>query len=133
MKVIVAETDWPFAQHVRSYLETRAHLVAFETQREQLIRRVQQWQPDLLILAAELTEDGTLQALMQLKPRPAILLSEYMDRYDRAWRAWQLGGDDILMKPIFTTDELQESISTALEKAATGARVWTAAAGKISA
>ncbi len=133
MKVLIAETDWRFAHHARSFLETRAHFVAFQTRPAQLLERTQQWCPDLLILAAELAEGGTLKTLMAMKPRPAVLLTEYMDRYDRAWRMWQVGGDEILMKPLFNNHELQEGIITAMENAASGARIWHAAAAKVSA
>ena len=51
-----------------------------------------------------------------------------MDRYDRAWRAWQTGGDELLMKPVFTSAELHQAIVTALENAAAGCRTRPTAA-----
>jgi len=133
MKIIIAEMDWRFAHRARRYLEDRAHLVAFHTDPQMLIERVEQWRPDLVILAAELAEGGTLQRIMDSPQRPAVLLTEFMDRYDRAWRVWQVGGDEILMKPVFSTAELQGAIVTALENAASGRRLWRAAAAKVSA
>ena len=63
-----------------------------------------------------------LEALRVLPDRPAVLLTEHMDRYDRAWRAWQRGGDELLMKPVFYAHELQQGIVTAMENAAASAR-----------
>ena len=30
---------------------------------------------------------------------PFMLLTGWLDRYDRVWRAWQRGGDELLIKP----------------------------------
>jgi len=120
MKVLVVEPDWRFAQMASTYLESHAHLVVRETRLDEALRRTAHWHPDLVVLAAELAEDGFVELLRQVTPRPAVLLTGWLDRYDIAWRAWQNGGDELLMKPIFTTDELHEAIVTALETAATG-------------
>ena len=45
-----------------------------------------------------------------------------MARFDRAWRVWQKGGDELLLKPVFTVDELHQAIVTARENAVTGRR-----------
>ena len=59
------------------------------------------------------------RALSQLDPPPAVLLTGWMDRYDVAWHAWQRGGDELLIKPVFRIEELHEAIVTAMENAAT--------------
>jgi len=51
-----------------------------------------------------------------------VLLTGWLDRYDIAWRAWQKGGDELLIKPVFSTDDIHEAIVTALENAAAGTR-----------
>jgi hypothetical protein len=51
-----------------------------------------------------------------------------MERYDRVWRMWQEGGDELLMKPIFNIDDLHDAIVVALENASTGTRVRPVAA-----
>ena len=63
-----------------------------------------------------------LERMHGLPSSPAVLLTEHMDRYDRAWRAWQKGGDELLMKPVFKSDELHTAVVAALENAAAGAR-----------
>jgi hypothetical protein len=51
-----------------------------------------------------------------------VLLTEHMDRYDRAWRAWQVVGDELLMKPVFNAHEIHMGVVMALEAHAAGAR-----------
>jgi len=122
MKVLIADPDWRFAEHATSYLESRAHLVVHETQAERALKQATHWKPDLVIAAAELAGNGLLEALGRLQPRPAVLLTDWMDRFDRVWRAWQHGGDELLMKPVFNVEELHASIVTAMENAAVGTR-----------
>jgi len=120
MKVLVVEPDWRFAQKASAYLESHAHLVVRENRLDAALLRAAQWHPDLVIVAAEVAEDGFVQRLGEIEPRPAVLLTGWLDRCDIAWRAWQKGGDELLMKPVFTTEELHQAIVTALENAATG-------------
>jgi len=122
MKVLIVDPDWRFAQQAGSYLEKFAHLVVHQTAGDQAIAQAEHWRPDLVVLAAELAADGLLEGLCRLSPRPAVLLTEHMDRYDRAWRVWQKGGDELLMKPVFTHDDLHLAVVTALENAAAGVR-----------
>ncbi len=123
MKVLIVEPDWRFARDAAAYLESHAHLVVQESRLDNALQRAEHWQPDLAIIASELAEDGLLDRLNDTDgQRPAVLLTGWMDRYDVAWRAWQKGGHELLMKPIFTTDELHEAIVAALENAAAGTR-----------
>ena len=122
MKVLIVDPDWRFAEQATSYLESHAHLVVYQPKPALAIAQTQRWQPDLVILAAELSESGIVEAVNRIKDRPAVLLTGWMDRYDLAWRAWQRGGDELLMKPLFKVEELQETIVTALENAAVGIR-----------
>jgi CheY-like chemotaxis protein len=122
MKVLAVEPDWRFVRLATEFLESHAHLVVQEVQPKQALERAARWQPDLVIVAAEIAEKGFLELLSTIEPRPAVLLTGWLDRYDCAWRAWQKGGDELLMKPVFKTDELHEAIVTALENAAAGVR-----------
>ena len=122
MKVLIADPDWRFAQQASSFLEAHAHLVVQAPQARQVMDTVRQWQPDLVIVAEELTEGSLLQELHAIKGRPAVLLVGWMDRYDRTWRAWQKGGDELLMKPIFRRDELHAGIVAAMENRTAGVR-----------
>ena len=57
-----------------------------------------------------------------------MLLTENLDRFDRAWRAWQQGGDELLLKPVLSTHDLHQAIVTARENAVAGVRPHPAAA-----
>jgi len=122
MKVLVVEPDWRFARMASAYLESHAHLVVQEGRLDDALVRAAHWQPDLVIVAAEVAEHGFVELLEETGSHPAVLLTGWLDRYDIAWRAWQKGGHELLMKPVFTTDELHEAIVTALENAAAGTR-----------
>lgn len=128
MKVLIADPDWRFAVKTRDYLEAHAHSVLSHADAAGVMERARHWQPDLIILAAELAENGVLNELHALPDRPAVLLTEHMDRYDRAWRAWQQGGDELLMKPVFHKRELQQAIVAALENCTVGRRMRPTAA-----
>ncbi len=124
MRVLIVEPDWRFARMASTYLESHAHLVVQENRLDDALARVAHWRPDLVIVAAELAEDGFLGLLQDAAPagnRPAVLLTGWLDRYDIAWRAWQKGGDELLIKPVFTTEEVHQAIVTALENATLGA------------
>ncbi len=118
MKVLIAEPDFKFAQQAGTFLERLANLVSYEPQADQILARIEKFKPHLLIIAAELATGEVLDKIKDVPDRPAILLTEGLDRYDRAWRAWQNGGDELLLKPIFTTDDLHIAIVTALENRA---------------
>ena len=122
MKVLIADNDWRFAQQAGEYLESKAHLVVHQPKPKEALATIEHWQCELVILSAELAEKGMLEAINKLPNRPAIVLAGRLDQYDCVWRAWQKGGDDILMKPIFHTQDLQLAMVTALENAAGGRR-----------
>jgi DNA-binding response OmpR family regulator len=122
MRILISDPDWRFAQQATGYLEAKAHLVVHQTDPAVAEDVVARWRPDVVILAAEHAETGLLEAILERPARPAVLLTEHLDRYDRAWRVWQAGGDDLLMKPVFNGEELRLGIVTARENAATGRR-----------
>jgi DNA-binding response OmpR family regulator len=129
MRILIIDPDARFAKKAAKYLESKAHLVVNLPSADNALRHAHQWTPDLVILAAEYAEEtNLLEALGSLPKRVAVVLSEHMDRYDRAWRAWQRGGDELLMKPVFHARELQEAITAAMENAAATGRQQTVAA-----
>ncbi len=121
MKVLIVEPDWRFTQKATSFLETHGHHVVLQPTACEALDRTRHWQPDLVIVAAELGETGLLESLHKLQPRPAVLLTGWMDRYDIVWRAWQKGGDDLLIKPMLRIEDLHEAIVSARENAVVGA------------
>ena len=122
MKVLIADPDWRFTRQAATFLESHAHLVVRQPHNGEALEIARTWKPDLVIVSEQLTEDGLLEELHALTDRPAVLLVGWMDRYDLVWRAWQRGGDELLMKPVFKSQELHAAIVAALENAAGGVR-----------
>jgi len=121
MKVMIVDTDWRFAGQAMGYLESHAHLAVHEADPQAALEKAKSWRPDMVILAAEMA-DKLMHSLYAMNPRPAVMLTSWMDRYDLAWRAWQTGGDELLMKPVLTEDDLQLAVLATLENAAAGGR-----------
>ena len=90
MKVLIIEPDWRFAQQATAYLESHAHLTVHETSAQCGLAKATHWQPDLVIAADVFADEGLLESLAGLADTPAVLLTGWMDRYDVAWRAWQM-------------------------------------------
>lgn len=122
MKILILDPDWRFAQQARDYLESHAHLVVHLTGTDLAEGKLSHWKPDLVLFSAELADSGLLERMHGQTDGPAILLTGWMDRYDRVWQAWQTGGHELLMKPVFDMDELYQSMVVALENAAAGSR-----------
>ncbi len=120
MRVLIADPDWVFLQQIRSYLESRGHHTVYEPDTDVVLERAGHWRPDVVMLSAELDDvcDGNLvEKLSALQPRPAILLTAALDSFDKAWRAWQHGGDEMLFKPMLNTSELNVAMFAAMENA----------------
>ena len=128
LKVLIADPDWRFSNQASAYLESHAHLVACEGRLREAKSHAAHWRPDLVIMSVELADKGLLETVGQLDPRPAILLTGRLDRYALAWKAWQRGGDELLMKPVFKSEELHQAIVKALENCAAGERTVRRAA-----
>ena len=127
MNVLIVDPDWQFTHHAMTTLEQKGDMVLAQPDPAHALNQARCWHPDVVIVAAELAESGILEDLAALPQRPGILLTGWMDRYDRVWRAWQRGGDELLMKPLLRAGELHPAIIAALESAATGERTATAA------
>jgi len=122
MRVLIADPDWHFAGNASRYFESRADLVLWEPTAEAASRHVQSWHADLVIVSCELAEQGLLDTLQTMPSRPAVLLTDNMDRTDRAWRCWQKIGDELLLKPLLNPAELGQAVLAALTSAAGSTR-----------
>jgi DNA-binding response OmpR family regulator len=117
MKILIVDEDWRFVQQAREYFESHSHLVVHQNRPHDAVRQANHWRPDLVVLAAQLADERLVNCLHSLPDRPAVLLTEHMDRFDRAWRAWQRCGDELLMKPVFKSQELLDAVVQAMENA----------------
>jgi len=110
MKVMIVDKDWRFVSQVTPFLEDKAHLVVHHTHSADAARQVQRWKPEVVVLAADMASSDLIQQIYRMAERPAVLLTENMDRYAYAWRVWQHCGDELLMKPIFKYAEFHEAM-----------------------
>jgi DNA-binding NtrC family response regulator len=120
MKVLIVDADWYFLRQARAYLEARGHHTIHEPDPAKALGRMFHWKPDVVIVDAELAsarEGDLLAQLESFHPRPAVLLTSALDQFDKAWRAWQKGGDEVLFKPVMHASELHVAIVTAMENA----------------
>jgi ActR/RegA family two-component response regulator len=116
MRIMIVESDWPFTLRATRYFESRGDLAVRQSP-ERMVGHARKWKPEVIVLAAEFVTDERMNALGSIDHAPAILLTEHMSEFARAWRAWQRGGDELLMKPVFQSSELQEAVVSAVEHA----------------
>jgi len=118
LKVLICDTDCRFVERATRFLSSHGHHVMCEAIPSETLDLARHWRPDVLVLASELADrqdDDFMQKLQQLSPRPAILLTGQLDRFDAAWRAWRRGGDELLLKPVIHAWELHTAIISAIE------------------
>lgn len=117
LKILICDSDWRFVERAIRFLSSHGHQVMNEALPSEALDLASHWHPDVVILASESTEGANEQVIAQLKrltPRPAILLTGQLDRFDAAWRAWRKGGDELLLKPVINAWELYTAIVGAL-------------------
>ena len=78
LKVLIVDPDWRFARNASAFLESHAHLVVQESRPPQAVAHAKHWRPDLVIISAELIEQGLMDSLYSIKPRPAVLLTGWL-------------------------------------------------------
>ena len=120
MKILVVDSDWQFLRKTRDLLEPHGHHIVHEADPDQALRQSLKWCPDVIMVSTEYESccDGALLSdFSRLRPRPAILLTSAMTDFDRAWRSWQRGGDDVLFKPLLHSSELHTAIMSARQNA----------------
>ena len=113
-KVILVEADTRFARQLERYFISKSAKVAESTPAD-LVQFATKFEPDLIILAAEFASSELCSALHRLPHKPAILLTEHMANYKQAWRAWQMGGHELLMKPVLKAQEVSDAICSAIQ------------------
>lgn len=120
LKVLICDTDERFVERATRFLISHGHQVLSEPLPADALFLAGRWKPNVLVLSSELADgqdDQFMTELHGLKPRPAVLLTGQLDRFDAAWRAWRRAGDELLLKPVLQGWELHEAILAAIEAA----------------
>ena len=120
LKVLICDTDRRFVERASRFLISHGHQVMAEPFGADALELSARWRPDVVVLSSELAdrqEGDFLPSLRNLCPRPAILLTGHLDRFDAAWRSWRKGGDELLLKPVIHAWELHTAIISAIEMA----------------
>lgn len=117
-KILIVESDRRFADQLVRYFESKGSHALVQTP-ESVLESAGRCKPDLVILSAEFASISLLRDLRLLPERPAILLTEEMSFYRRAWRAWQMGGDELLIKPVLKASQLADAVFEAMKNALT--------------
>ena len=117
-RVLICDPDYRFVRRAERFLADHGHQVMSDPLPDSALDLAVRWRPDVVVLSSESADrqpDGFLQRIQDLDPRPAILLTGQLDRFDAAWRAWRRGGDELLLKPVIHAWELHTAIISAIE------------------
>ncbi len=123
IKVLIIDDEVEFCQSVKEYLLAKNFIVSAAYTRAQGIVEAQAFKPDLVILDKKLgNEHGfeVINALREdatLKNVPVIMLTACAD-YDEKIKAFKLGADDLLGKPI-SLQELEVRVNAMLKRSQT--------------
>ena len=120
LKVLLVDSDWYFLNQATNILESRGHHVLQEPDPAEAVERARRWRPDVAMVDVRLpvVHQGELLAqLADIQPRPAIVLLSALGDFEKAWKAWQRGGDDVLFKPILHPADVHLAILTARKNA----------------
>jgi DNA-binding response OmpR family regulator len=122
LKVLICDTDQRFVSRAERFLTGHGHQVVTEQLPDAALDLARSWSPDVLVLSSEVADrqdDDFMRDLRNISPRPAILLTGQLDRFDAAWRAWRKGADELLLKPVLHAWEIHTAILSAIEAAPT--------------
>ena len=125
MKILIADADAAFTRKVTQTLESRGHYVAEEADPPAALARALRWKPDVVLVNAAqppVADGDLLEQLARIHPRPAVLLTANLDEFAIAWRAWQRGGDEVLLKPVLRASEIHVAIAVAIQNSLVGRR-----------
>lgn len=118
IRILVIDGDVTLRQTVKSYLEENNMQVTSVTGREELMRRVSEIEPSLIILDSRPGDEEELDLLRNIRSQSDVpIIIATSRRHDEADRvaAFELGADDYLVKP-FGLRELLARIRAVLRR-----------------
>ena len=104
-RVVVAEDDLANAHLFREVLTAEGHDVRLAPDGVEALDLIAGWRPDLILLDLDMPRLGGYEVCRRVKQDPATRLIPLViitgdDAFDSKLRAWELGADDFLNKPL---------------------------------
>jgi DNA-binding response OmpR family regulator len=103
--VLIAEDDPQSAELLEAYLADTGYEIQTAGDGDEALRKVQSWQPDLVLLDIMMPRISGFQVCQQLRADPktrgtAVLMITALDEHSDIERAVEAGTDEYLTKPI---------------------------------
>jgi len=122
LRILICDADQKFVQAAERILGSEGHSIVAEADLCKAARLVLKNTPDVVVLPSEFANDPNADLIIEiihhLTPRPAVLLTIQMARFDIARKAWLKGADSSLFKPILREQELKTAIDSARRQVA---------------
>ncbi len=115
--VLLAESDARLTRYLRANLEEQQYRVHTVGHGVQFLRQLDLEEPDVILLATQLADMSgveLLQRLREFSQTPVIMLCDHCEEDERV-RLFDLGGDDLVMKP-FVMKELLARVRALLRR-----------------
>jgi DNA-binding response OmpR family regulator/signal transduction histidine kinase len=127
--VLVAESDPRLTRYLRANLEEHQYRVQTVNHGVQFLRQLELEEPDLIMLATQLGDLSGIELLSRLREfsqTPLIMLSDDCDEDERV-RLFDLGADDLVVKPFGMKELLARTRALLRRKPAGGQQETTQA------
>ncbi len=110
-RVLIADDNIQGVELLEAYLSETAYQVQTAADGEETLRKVAQWQPDLILLDIMMPKISGFEVCKRLRSNQAtagifILMITALDQPSDIERAVEAGANDFLTKPINKTDLL---------------------------
>jgi DNA-binding response OmpR family regulator len=110
-RVLIADDDPQGVELLEAYLSSTDFEIETATDGEETLRKVREWQPDLILLDIMMPKISGFEVCKRLRADPAmqhigVLMITALDQPSDVDRAVEAGTDDYLTKPIHKTELL---------------------------
>jgi DNA-binding response OmpR family regulator len=119
-KILVAEDDWDLGNIYKARLAESGYTFKIVDQGDQVIKAVEDFRPDLIILDLVMPRKSGTEILEELKKNaswksiPVIIVSN-LERTEEIYLGRKLGADDYLLKVKTSMNEILARVKTLLE------------------